>query len=226
MRAKLLLVVLLGAFPLSNFAQEMPAVEQTAPPVLRKKRRVAKKKPAVEVPKWHFEVQPGYYLFTDADMRQFYDNGGFTIRGEFGYKFWGPLMVWIDGSYFQKDGHALGGTEKLKFMLATITLGLKAHWYLHPRVAFYVGAAPRLFMLKNHNDSPFVRSVDNEIGVGGGFDAGFWFFPIPQWDNLFLDLFADYSWKKMQIEEDEISSLDNDINCSGTTFGLGLGIRF
>ena len=174
----------------------------------------------------YFEAKPGYFFFTEGDMRRFFDDGGFAIRGELGYKFWGPLIVWADGSYFQKSGKAIGGTEDIDLKLATITLGLKAIHYFHERGAVYIGAGPRLFMMMMHNYTPFVRGDDNAIGIGGGFDAGFWFFPFPRYPNLFFDLFADYSWKTLEVEEDEISSADSDVNVSGLTGGLGVGVRF
>lgn len=176
--------------------------------------------------RWYFEIKPGYFLFTDKEMKQFFGSGGFTIRGETGYRFYGPLTVWIDAGYFQKEGNALGSDAKIDFKLATLTLGLKVIYYLNSRVAVYGGAGPRLFLLMMHNDSPFVRGDDNEIGIGGGFDAGVWFFPIPQWPNFFLDAFADYSWKNIKIQEDEVSSIDNDVNVNSLTAGLGIGFRF
>lgn len=177
--------------------------------------------------RWYFEFKPGYYYFTDSQMRSFFDNGGFTMRVETGYQFWGPLMVWVDASYFQKSGSAIGGTEPLEIKLASITLGLKTFYQFNSYVAAYAGAGPRLLMMLLHNDSPFVRGEDNEVGIGGGFNAGLWLFPIPQWwPSLFVDLFTDYSLKTMHVQPDEISSIDHDVNISGFTFGLGLGIRF
>lgn len=178
------------------------------------------------VPRWYLEAGAGYLYFTDPDMRQFFDNGGLCFRGEAGYRFWGPLSIWIDGGYFQKEGHSIGGTETIDLKLATITFGLKLIVYLHDRIALYGGAGPRLFMMLMHNNYPYIRSDDNQVGIGGGFDAGLWLFPIPKWPNVFFDLFADYSWKTMKMQEDEISSLDFDVNVSGLTGGLGLGVRF
>ncbi len=189
---------------------------------------VESQKPCVvaEEKRWYFEIEPGYYYFTDSDMREFFDDGGFTFRAETGYRFWGPLTVWIDGGYFQKEGKSIGGGEKLELKLATITLGLKAIYYFNSAIAISVGAGPRLFMMMMDNDSPFVRGEDNEIGIGGGFDAGFWVFPIPRCPNFFIDAFADYSWKKMKVEADEISSADFDVDVSGITAGIGIGVRF
>ncbi len=176
--------------------------------------------------RWYFEIEPGYYYFTDSEMRRFFHNGGFTIRAETGYRFYRCVTVWIDAGYFRKSGSAIGGEENLEISLATITLGLKGIYYFNSYVAVYGGAGPRLFMMMLHNDSPFVRGDDNEIGIGGGFDAGLWVFPIPVWPNFFFDVFADYSWKKMKVEPDEISSIDNDVDVSGLSAGLGIGIRF
>ncbi|MGB7978134.1 MAG: hypothetical protein WCF19_03110 [Chlamydiales bacterium] len=176
--------------------------------------------------RWFFTFKPGYFYLTDSDMRQFYNDGGFTFRAEAGCRFWGPLIVWVDGGYFQKEGKAIGGTEKLELKVATITLGLKLFYQFNRWIAAYAGAGPRLFLMMQHNDYDHVRGDDNEIGIGGGFDGGFLFFPVPQWPNVYLDLFGDYSLKKMPVEEDEISSYDYDMNLSGFTGGLGLGVRF
>ncbi len=176
--------------------------------------------------KWYFSVKPGYYYFSDNDMRKFFNDGGFTFRAEAGCKIWHSLMVWFDGGYFQKSGQALGGTEKLELKLATITLGLKGMYEYNSCFSFYAGAGPRLFMMMMDNDSPHVRGTDNEIGIGAGIDAGIWCFPIPQLPNVFFDLFADYSWKQMSVEPDEISSLDHNVDLSGLTAGIGLGVRF
>ncbi len=176
--------------------------------------------------KWYFTFKPGYYYFTDADMRQFFDDGGFTFRAETGCKVYGPLIVWVDAGYFQKTGRAIGGTEKLELKLATITLGLKAIHYFNDWAAIFAGAGPRLFMMLLNNDSPFVRGDDNEIGIGGGFDLGLWFFPVKTWKNFYIEIFGDYSWKKLKVDEDEISSFDNDIDVSGLTAGGGIGIKF
>lgn len=176
--------------------------------------------------RWYFQIDPGYYYFTDSQMRRFFDNGGFTFRLETGYRFWGPMIVWIDAGYFQKEGSSIGGSKKVKLKLGTLTLGLKGIYHFNSYLAIYGGAGPRLFMMMIDNDSPFVRGEDNEIGIGGGFDAGFWFFPISKWPNFFIDTFVDYSWKKMKIAADQISSLDFDVDISGISAGLGIGVRF
>lgn len=174
---------------------------------------------------WYFTLKPGYFYFKDNDMRHFFD-GGFTFRAETGRRFWDHFMVWIDGGYFKKKGSAIGGPERLKIQIATITLGLKGIYYFNSWSAAYAGLGPRLFMMLLHNSSPHVRSDDNEIGIGGGFTAGLWFFPTYRWENLYLDFFADYSMKKLKVEPDEISSIDNDVDVSGLTAGVGIGFRF
>lgn len=174
----------------------------------------------------YFSFKPGYFFLQDSDMKKFFGSGGFTFRTELGYQFWGPFIVWLDGGYYQETGEALGGSQELKIKLGTATLGLKVIHYFTKRLAAYVGAGPRLFLLLLHNDSPFVRGDDNQIGIGAGFDWGVWFFPIKSWKNVYLELFGDYSWKKMRVDEDEISSIDYDVDISGFSVGAGIGIRF
>lgn len=253
---KALIPILIVILPLGCFAQEVEVQESIADSIVSEspQSETHESFPLAEIPspapvpskenhesfplaasptpipmedkRWYFEVKPGYFFFTDKDMRQFFDRGGFTFRIETGYKFWGPFMVWVDGGYFQKEGRAIGGTEKIEFKLASITLGLKLIYYFHDRVAVYAGAGPRLLMMMMRNYSPFVRGDDNAIGIGGGFDGGVWLFPIARWPNVLIDLFADYSLKTMKVEPDEISSTDSDVNVSSTTIGIGLGVRF
>lgn len=175
---------------------------------------------------WYLAVKPCYYFLEDKDMKQFFGTGGFAFRAETGCVLRGPLMIWVDGGYYQETGTAIGGTEKLDLKLATMTLGLKWIYYFSSWAGIYAGAGPRLFLMMLHNDSPYVRGDDNEIGIGGGFDAGLWLFPVPQWRNFFFDLYADYSLKNMHVGEDEISSLDSNIDLSGLSVGLGIGFRF
>lgn len=223
--------------PLSSFATSESEESLSSPTVLEQQEQ---KEPEQEEPpqvaleqkepkqeqRWYLEAKPGYYYFTDKEMREFFDNGGFTIRGEAGYRFWKPLAIWLDVGYFQKEGHAMGGSEELDIKLVTFTLGLKGIFYVHEIVALYAGVGPRLFMALLHNNSPFVRGEDDGIGIGGGFQGGVWLFPFPRNRNIFFDFFIDYSHKGMEIEEDETSSLDFDIDVSGITAGAGLGIRF
>lgn len=185
--------------------------------------------PCEEDPRWYFELQPGYFFFTDHGLRDHF-NGGFTGRGEVGYRFWKPLIVFVDGGYFQKEGQAVGGSLKTEIKVASLTLGLKAIYYFHDMIAGYVGAGPRLFMVAIHNHSAYIRGKDEAFGIGGGFDAGFWIFPFYRFcnfsKNVFLDLFADYSLKTMKIESDDAASDNSNVNIDSLTIGLGLGIRF
>ena len=115
--------------------------------------------------KWYFVLKPGYYYFSDNQMRKFFDDGGFTIRGEAGCKVWGPLLVWVDGGYFQKSGKAFrssdefGGSDDIEFKLATITLGLKCIYFYNSCVGFYAGAGPRLFMMMMENNGSSDKCV-------------------------------------------------------------------
>lgn len=179
-----------------------------------------------EMPRWYFVAKPGFYYLTDPDMRTYFHNGGFTIRGEFGYRIWKPFYVWFDGGYFEKKGKPIGGSTDLKMQMASITLGFKAIGYLHERFALYAGAGPRVLMTVIHNNSPFVRERDDGLGIGGGFIGGFWVFPFPQTNEIFFDFFADYTLNQINLEEDLVSSYDNDINASGLSFGVGVGVRF
>jgi hypothetical protein len=179
--------------------------------------------------RWYFKLEPAYFFFTDQSASNHFD-GGFTGRGEIGYRFWKPLIVFVDGGYFQQHGHSIGGGGDTHIQVASLTLGLKAIYYFHDLIAGYVGAGPRLFMVAIHNESAYVRGKDEAFGLGGGFDAGLWIFPFYRYCNwskdIFLDLFADYSLKTIKFEDDDAASDNFKVNISGVTVGLGLGIRF
>jgi hypothetical protein len=185
-----------------------------------------KKDPCKSDKKWLVAFKPAYYYLTDSNMRRFFDDGGFTFRIETNYKFSKYFAIWLDGGYFQKEGNAFSGPYDYKLKLGTVTLGLKAIYNFNDYIATYVGAGPRLFMLLMHNSSPHVRSEDNQVGIGGGFDGGFLIYPFKSSPNFYFDLFADYSCKNMSLEEDEISSKDFNVDVSGVTLGLGIGVRF
>jgi len=127
---------------------------------------VEKKQP--ESLRWYFSIKPGYFTFSDGYMRNHFHNGGFMIKAEIDYQVLGPLLVWVDGGCMWKEGQAIGGREKADLKLATLTLGLKGRYSFNDTLAIYGALGPRLFMMLLHNDSPFVRSEDNQVGIGGG----------------------------------------------------------
>lgn len=216
----------LSAETVQNREEEVEKKEEGSPPVIKKRqtKTVCYRRHRNG---WYLDAKPGYYYLTSHRMRQFFETGGFTARLETGYKFSKPVAIWLDAGYFQKSGHALGGGgQDLHLRLASITLGVKGLFYWRDVVGFYAGVGPRLFMMLLHNHTVNVRSEDNQIGIGAGFDAGFWFLPLPWVRNLFIDVFADYSLKTMDIDEDANSSLNFDVDVSGVTMGVGLGYRF
>lgn len=176
--------------------------------------------------KWYFTFKPGYLYFTNSEMRRFFNDGGFSFRLESGCRVYKPLIVWLDMGYFQKEGAAIGGGQRLDIKLGSITIGLKAIHYFADWAAIYLGAGPRLMLMHLKNDAPFIRADDRGIGFGLGSNCGFWLFPIPAWKNFYIDAFADYSYKELSIDEDEFTSVDNDVDVSSLTAGIGIGIRF
>lgn len=210
---------------ISDEGDAEPHILETSPPTLSTSPPPVNRSIDPEK-KWYFELLPGYFRFSDSRMRQFFGSGGFTARGEAGCRFYNPFAVWIDGGYFWQSGKALGGNEELKIQIASLTLGLKLIFDINDTFAFFCGAGPRLFILLLNNDCAFVRGDDQEVAIGGGFDAGFRISPFRGYRPFFFDLLIDYSLRNINVDEDENCSYNFDVDISGITAAIGVGIRF
>lgn len=180
----------------------------------------------VEQERWFLEFKLGYFYFQDKRARKIYDNGGFIFRTEADYHFFDSLLLWLEGSYFAKNGPSLG-FERLstKFETGTITLGLKGI-YSGKYCAFYGGAGPRLFFLSVRNRSQYVKYRQHFVGIGGGITTGLLIFP---WDRSlgYFDIFLDYALKSCHFSSDGKSSfVRHKVAIGGLSAGLGLGLRF
>lgn len=174
--------------------------------------------------RWYAEIKLGYFYPNDSILREIFDNGGFSLRGEADYEFWSPLALWLDAGWWGKSGTAIGGTEKTNINVGTFTLGLKGFWHFHKMASFYLGAGPRVFLMKNYNDSPFVQEDVYKTRIGGGFIGGFLVF-LGECSGTYFDLFLDYSLRNIKAHN-HTASQSHDINIDGLTAGLGLGHRF
>jgi len=100
---------------------------------------------------------------------------------------------------------------------------------LHPVVDFsssvqgYLAFGPRYIFLHLHNDSKFVDQSVNKNGLGLFVNTGFYFFP---YRNLVIDLYGEYSYKKMEINSSKTNVYGPSMNVGGFAFGGGLGYSF
>lgn len=174
---------------------------------------------------WYTDVKLGYFYPTNEIMQEIFDNGGFSVRGEVDYEFDIPLAIWLDGGWWGGSGHAIGGHEKVRIDVGTITLGLKGFWHFNPMASAYLGLGPRLFLVSIDNDSRYVKEDQWKVHVGGGFTGGILIFPMKD-KGAFIDIFADYSIQKGSYDSAGISSKVYDLRVDGVTAGIGLGYRF
>jgi hypothetical protein len=156
------------------------------------------------------ELKGGYFSPTDSDFKSIY-GGGVTFGGELSFNLAGVLEVWLSGDYFKKSGSLTYTHETTDLTLIPIGAGMKYRFgsgMLEP----YLGAGVRYYLYKETN--PIGTVNKGGIGFLGKVGADLNFA-----HNLFLDIFAGYSYCKMK-------PADFDIQVGGIEFGAGVGYAF
>lgn len=148
--------------------------------------------------RWALTLKNGYFYPQECILREIFDRcggkGGYWVEGAFRYRFWKGLNAEVSGSYFKHDGIALCGCECTEVKIPTLGLGLKYFCECHERVEIFVGAGLRVFFYRERNCSPYVCQCVDETTVGGMVNVGVEF---NVYKGFFIDLFADYNFKKL-----------------------------
>jgi len=205
-----------------------------------------------------FTIKNGFFYPQDCVLREIFDRcngkGGYWVEGAMRYNFWRDLNVELSGSYFSKKGIALCGNEYTKVKLPTFGLGLKYFFMCKDyyncdscwnRLSFFVGGGLRVFFYKERNGSPYVAQCVDKTTVGGMVNAGL---EIDLYKGLFLDLFVDYNFGKVDLDRNDLCNTCNpccnptptsstqctsccpsccfDLKVGGVVGGIGLGYKF
>lgn len=169
------------------------------------------------------EVKTGYFFFSDSKMDRIYDRGGWDVQVSGLYPIWDCLQIYGSVEYVEKHGKSLHDKQRTSIRLVPLSLGLQAIFPLYCNVEYYLTLGPRYFFVNQHNHSSFVNKHLNRNGLGGFVNAGL---QICLMEDFFLDIFGEYSYKRMHFHSHKKHVEGRTIQIGGFTFGAGLGRDF
>lgn len=169
------------------------------------------------------EVKGGYFFFTNSTMRNIYHKGAWDLQVSGAYPMWRWLHVYGSVEHLQANGRSLNGCQWTKIQENNISLGLEAMAPIGCSTNYYLTVGPRYFFVRQKNDPAYVDGCIKNNGCGGFLNTGFLF----KFCNGFtIDLFGEYSFKKMCFKSCRPRVTGHDIEIGGVTFGIGLGYTF
>jgi opacity protein-like surface antigen len=169
------------------------------------------------------EAKAGYFFFSDSKMRKVYNDGGIDLQISGSYPLWNWIQLYGSVEYLQKHGRSLGGHQKTRIWAVPLSLGLEPVFTINRLVDYYFTVGPRYFFVHAHNDSSSLDRHKSQNGLGGFINTGFHFFP---WDNLVIDVFGEYSYKRMHFHTSKRNVFTREVQVGGFAFGAGIGYAF
>jgi hypothetical protein len=169
------------------------------------------------------EAKVGYFFFSDSKMRKIYNSGGIDLQLSGSFTVWEWLQIYGSVEYLERQGRSLKGHQKTRVWEVPLSLGLKPVFKVSSKVDYYFAIGPRYFFVRQHNHSTFVSSHVSNSGLGGFVNTGFNFFPC---EHLAIDVFGEYSYKRMSFHSSPRFSYGRTIQVGGFAFGVGLGYAF
>lgn len=168
------------------------------------------------------EARGAYYGPTNSLFREIYSGSG-RYGLEVSAQAWKGLYPFVSVDYFYKSGHSIGGCNNTNITLVPIGVGLKYLFPFQEKFDFYVGAGVVPTYMRIRDQGPFVEPTTHKWGVGGVAKTGFLYTFT---NGVFLDLFGDYTYTKINIDQDDCCVERNNADVSGWAVGLGIGYRF
>ncbi len=154
---------------------------------------------------YYYDIQArvGAYYATSKQSREAFQNATPVYQLEASCFFsapweWVPWKVWTNGSYITGSGRSnrLGRTQS---NMSSWSLGLKHSWRIDCYGEFYLGFGPSLNWFRMKTDGPLPEGfidgrwighrVISKKNFGVVLKSGF---QIRFWDNILVDVFADY----------------------------------
>lgn len=176
------------------------------------------------------EAKAGYFYPTDHKFRKIYSGGG-VYGMEVSYEALCNVYAWGSVNYFSQDGRSYQegpdtvdiDTNRTSIEIVPLGFGLK-YLYNSCYGDFYVAAGPLATHMHIKDHSPFVIQRINKWGWGGTVKLGANF---DLCDNLYLNVFSDYSYMKMDFHyTDNQRVVRTEADISGISVGAGLGYKF
>ncbi len=164
------------------------------------------------------------YFRPDADvLRKIFPGWMPSYSIEVSNPIWKTIHIWGSVGYISKHGHSLGDHQSTSMRIIPIPLGLEYLSEFSDWIKLYAGLGPRYFFVHVTNHSHFVHRTNSGNGLGGAFRGGGLIYFNK---HLVLDLFVDYSLKKMDFSGSSKTIKRHDLDLSGVSLGAGLGYQF
>ena len=156
------------------------------------------------------ELKAGYFMPSEKAFRDVYGSG--PIAGaEIEFKLFGPLNLYIEGNYFNKNGKLTYTLENTRLMIIPAGAGLRVN-INRGGITKYIGCSVRYY--RYYESNPIGSVNASSAGVGGNVGGHF---RINKW--LCLDLRLSYFYCKMK-------PVFFEFNIGGIELGGGLVLNF
>lgn len=169
------------------------------------------------------ETKIGYFFFSNSKMRKVFNQGGIDVQINSFYPINKCLQVYGSIEYLEKHGKSLGSHQKTNIWQVPLSLGLKCIILTCGPIQGYFSLGARYFFVHVHNNSKFVDRNMRKSGLGGVGNIGLHYFPC---NNLFIDLFGEYSYGRLHFHSSKKNSYGQTMQIGGFTLGVGLGYLF
>jgi len=180
---------------------------------------------------WSLKLRTAYFLPADKKVRKIYSDAWPDYQFELSKLINNRFAVWshigwnsITGSALSCEGEEVSRNKTTLFMVP-FSLGINYNFPLQiDNASFYLGAGGSSTFVRITDHSEFVKKHRTKNGAFGGvLKSGFqyWFK-----NNIFIDVFADYSFLSVHFHERN-NNVENSNAClSGLNLGIGLGSYF
>lgn len=169
------------------------------------------------------EIKMGYFIFSDAKLRDIYDRGGFDLQISSSYTVWEWLQIYGSVEYMQRRGRCRDSHQRTKIWETPLSLGLKSMITITQKVAYYFASGPRYFFVFQHNHSKYIDEKVFQSGLGGFANTGLNLFPLP---HFVVDIFAEYSYGVLHFHPSGSYSYGRRIQVGGFCFGAWIGYAY
>jgi hypothetical protein len=133
------------------------------------------------------------------------------------------LDVWTNVSYYEKKGRSYSLHDKTRVTNWALNAGVSYYFPICGPIRPYVGIGGGAAHVEFHDKSQYVKQHREEWG--GGFLAKLGL----KYDvtcNIFIDVFADYSYNWCNFNRSKRCIEVHNVNTGGLKLGAGIGYRF
>jgi len=203
---------------------------------------ISQENECLEQKRFAFKVKNGFFYPQESVLKNIFarsgSKGGYWFEGAACWRLWNNLNLEASGSYFERSGRALCGSECTKVKIPTFGLGVKYFFNGNKfsncyrsflgRISPFIGGGLRVFFYRECNQSQFMKTIEKTT-VGGMLNAGI---EIDLFRDLFVDLFVNYVGAKVKPTCNKVDSIEccpsciYDLNIGGVIFGAAIGYKF